>query len=222
MARDSQAALVALNRFGFGARGGASGDLVNAALRSARFCQGRTEPPQRRTAGDAGIAVDPGLGGGRVRLSGGGQGRARGGGEGGRGSFRGQSGAAGGGCKAPRRSHSLNSVAMEMAGKRSGDEAAGKRQCRRDDGRDRGDAAERAKAAAAAAQRHSENLPRRGAGAVAARGASPIADLPSGWWRSGPTISASPPTRANWRGSGPARSSARRSARTCSGASATC
>lgn len=31
MARDPQAALVALNRFGFGARGGASGDLVNAA-----------------------------------------------------------------------------------------------------------------------------------------------------------------------------------------------
>ena len=31
MARDMQAALVALNRFGFGARGGAAGDLVNAA-----------------------------------------------------------------------------------------------------------------------------------------------------------------------------------------------
>lgn len=31
MARDTQAALVALNRFGFGARGGASGDLINAA-----------------------------------------------------------------------------------------------------------------------------------------------------------------------------------------------
>jgi uncharacterized protein (DUF1800 family) len=31
MARDSQSALVALNRFGFGARGGASGDFVNAA-----------------------------------------------------------------------------------------------------------------------------------------------------------------------------------------------
>jgi uncharacterized protein (DUF1800 family) len=31
MARDSQAALVALNRFGLGARGGASGDLINAA-----------------------------------------------------------------------------------------------------------------------------------------------------------------------------------------------
>src|ERR1700730_11493962 len=31
MARDSKNALVALNRFGFGARGGASGDFVNAA-----------------------------------------------------------------------------------------------------------------------------------------------------------------------------------------------
>lgn len=31
MVRDSQAALVALNRFGFGARGGASGDFLNAA-----------------------------------------------------------------------------------------------------------------------------------------------------------------------------------------------
>jgi uncharacterized protein (DUF1800 family) len=31
MARDPQAALVALNRFGFGARGGASGDILNAA-----------------------------------------------------------------------------------------------------------------------------------------------------------------------------------------------
>src|SRR5947209_7233886 len=31
MARDTRTALVALNRFGFGARGGASGDLVNAA-----------------------------------------------------------------------------------------------------------------------------------------------------------------------------------------------
>src|SRR6202012_1282945 len=31
MGRDSRNALVALNRFGFGARGGASGDYVNAA-----------------------------------------------------------------------------------------------------------------------------------------------------------------------------------------------
>jgi hypothetical protein len=31
MARDPQAALIALNRFGFGARGGASGDWAGAA-----------------------------------------------------------------------------------------------------------------------------------------------------------------------------------------------
>ena len=31
MSRDSQAALVALHRFGLGARGGASGDFINAA-----------------------------------------------------------------------------------------------------------------------------------------------------------------------------------------------
>ena len=31
MARDPQGALIARNRFGFGARGGASGDIVNAA-----------------------------------------------------------------------------------------------------------------------------------------------------------------------------------------------
>jgi hypothetical protein len=31
MARDSQATLVALNRFGLGARGAASGDFLNAA-----------------------------------------------------------------------------------------------------------------------------------------------------------------------------------------------
>jgi hypothetical protein len=37
MARDSQAALVALNRFGFGARGGASGDFVNAVLADTIF-----------------------------------------------------------------------------------------------------------------------------------------------------------------------------------------
>ena len=31
MSRDSQAGLIALNRFGLGARGSASGDFVNAA-----------------------------------------------------------------------------------------------------------------------------------------------------------------------------------------------
>jgi len=45
MARDSQAALVALNRFGFGARGGASGDLVNAASDPRGFVKAELSRP---------------------------------------------------------------------------------------------------------------------------------------------------------------------------------
>jgi uncharacterized protein (DUF1800 family) len=45
MARDSQAALVALNRFGFGARGGASGDLVNAASDPRGFVKSELNRP---------------------------------------------------------------------------------------------------------------------------------------------------------------------------------
>jgi uncharacterized protein (DUF1800 family) len=45
MARDSQAALVALNRFGFGARGGASGDLVNAASDPRGFVKAELNRP---------------------------------------------------------------------------------------------------------------------------------------------------------------------------------
>lgn len=45
MARDSQAALVALNRFGFGARGGASGDLINAASDPRGFVKVELERP---------------------------------------------------------------------------------------------------------------------------------------------------------------------------------
>ena len=44
MARDSQAALVALNRFGFGARGGASGDFVDAASDPRGFVKAGTQP----------------------------------------------------------------------------------------------------------------------------------------------------------------------------------
>ena len=62
MARDSQAALVALNRFGFGARGGASGDFVNAASDPRGFVKAEFEPSQRRAAGSAGIAADAGAG----------------------------------------------------------------------------------------------------------------------------------------------------------------
>jgi uncharacterized protein (DUF1800 family) len=45
MARDSQAALVALNRFGLGARGGASGDIVNAASDPRGFVKAELNRP---------------------------------------------------------------------------------------------------------------------------------------------------------------------------------
>jgi uncharacterized protein (DUF1800 family) len=45
MARDSQAALVALHRFGFGARGGASGDFVNAASDPRGFVKAEMNRP---------------------------------------------------------------------------------------------------------------------------------------------------------------------------------
>jgi uncharacterized protein (DUF1800 family) len=45
MARDSQAALVALNRFGFGARGGAAGDFVNAASDPRGFVKAELNRP---------------------------------------------------------------------------------------------------------------------------------------------------------------------------------
>ena len=45
MARDPQAALVALNRFGFGARGGAAGDFVNAASDPRGFVKADLQRP---------------------------------------------------------------------------------------------------------------------------------------------------------------------------------
>ena len=45
MARDPQAALMALNRFGFGARGGAAGDLVNAASDPRGFVKADLQHP---------------------------------------------------------------------------------------------------------------------------------------------------------------------------------
>src|SRR3954470_24468238 len=45
MARDSRAALVALHRFGFGARGGASGDFVNAASDPRGFVKAEMSRP---------------------------------------------------------------------------------------------------------------------------------------------------------------------------------
>src|SRR5277367_5048431 len=45
MARDPQAGLVALNRFGLGARGGASGDLLNAASDPRGFVKAELSRP---------------------------------------------------------------------------------------------------------------------------------------------------------------------------------
>jgi uncharacterized protein (DUF1800 family) len=55
MARDSQAALVALNRFGLGARGGASGDFVNAASDPRGFVRAELDRP------NGGLLEVPGL-----------------------------------------------------------------------------------------------------------------------------------------------------------------
>ena len=55
MARDSQAALVALHRFGLGARGGASGDFINAASDPRGFVKAELNRP------DGGLLEAPGL-----------------------------------------------------------------------------------------------------------------------------------------------------------------
>jgi uncharacterized protein (DUF1800 family) len=62
MARDSQAALVALNRFGFGARGGASGDLVNAASDPRGFVKAELARPNGVLLEAPGLQSTPQLG----------------------------------------------------------------------------------------------------------------------------------------------------------------
>jgi uncharacterized protein (DUF1800 family) len=62
MARDSQAALVALNRFGFGARGGASGDLVNAASDPRGFVKAELSRPNGVLLEVPGLLSTPALG----------------------------------------------------------------------------------------------------------------------------------------------------------------
>jgi uncharacterized protein (DUF1800 family) len=62
MARDSQAALVALNRFGFGARGGASGDLVNAASDPRGFVKAELNRPNGALLEVPGLLSTPALG----------------------------------------------------------------------------------------------------------------------------------------------------------------
>jgi uncharacterized protein (DUF1800 family) len=62
MARDSQAALVALNRFGFGARGGASGDFVNAASDPRGFVKAELFRPNGVLLEVPGLQSTPALG----------------------------------------------------------------------------------------------------------------------------------------------------------------
>ena len=62
MARDSQAALVALNRFGLGARGGASGDLINAASDPRGFVKAELSRPNGALLEVPGLLSTPELG----------------------------------------------------------------------------------------------------------------------------------------------------------------
>src|SRR6185437_15010424 len=62
MARDSQAALVALNRFGFGARGGASGDFVSAASDPRGFVKAELLRPNGVLLEVPGLQSTPALG----------------------------------------------------------------------------------------------------------------------------------------------------------------
>jgi uncharacterized protein (DUF1800 family) len=61
MARDSQAALVALNRFGLGARGGASGDFVNAASDPRGFVKAELDRPNGMLLEVPGLQSTPAL-----------------------------------------------------------------------------------------------------------------------------------------------------------------
>jgi uncharacterized protein (DUF1800 family) len=61
MARDSQAAIVALNRFGLGARGGASGDFVNAASDPRGFVKAELNRPSGALLEAPGLQSTPAL-----------------------------------------------------------------------------------------------------------------------------------------------------------------
>src|SRR5256884_8026893 len=61
IARDSEAALVALNRFGFGARGGAAGDFINAASDPRGFVKAELGRPNGVLLEIPGLASTPAL-----------------------------------------------------------------------------------------------------------------------------------------------------------------
>jgi uncharacterized protein (DUF1800 family) len=124
MARDPQAALVALNRFGFGARGGAAGDFVNAASDPRGFVKAELSRPNGVLLEVPGLLSTPTLGSAvfayQLEIQ---QARAA----------AAKSGAAASeaapvpppaDAKAQRRSLSLNSIAIDMSGKEAAVKAA--------------------------------------------------------------------------------------------------
>ena len=177
MARDSQAALVALNRFGFGARGGASGDFVDAASDPRGFVKAELNRTNGALLEQPVLLSTPALGKAVFDYQ-----------------FETQqarnaatAAAPGAASEAPpqpppdanaqRRNLSLSSIAKDITAREPAkefqgtcDAGSGEHQRQRRDGAGRGDAAQSAKAAAATAQHHPEDLPRRGPGAAAARG----------------------------------------------------
>jgi uncharacterized protein (DUF1800 family) len=118
MARDPQAALVALNRFGFGARGGASGDFANAASDPRGFVKAELSRPNGVLLQVPGLLPTPALGQAvyayqlevkqarEAAKSGAPMPPADG-----------TSAEPVADAKAPRRNLSLNSIAMDMSGK---------------------------------------------------------------------------------------------------------
>ena len=117
MARDSQAALVALNRFGLGARGGASGDLVNAASDPRGFVKAELSRPNGALLEVPGLSSTPALGQAvfayQLEVN---QARAAAAKSGAPGSEANPA-APGADSKPQRRNLSLNTIAMEMAPK---------------------------------------------------------------------------------------------------------
>ena len=115
MARDSQSALVALNRFGFGARGGASGDLVNAASDPRGFVKAELSRPSGVLLELPGLLSTPALGQAvfayqfEVKLARDAAAKT--------GASEAAPAQPATDAKAQRRSHSLNSVAMDISGK---------------------------------------------------------------------------------------------------------
>ena len=221
MARDSQAALVALNRFGLGARGGASGDFLNAASDPRGFVKAELARPNGVLLEVPGLQSTPALGKAVFDYQ-----------------FEIQQArdAAAKSARRPRPKVNRRRMRKRNGGTfrstaspwiwRPENRQRNSRRSRRKIPMRRWRPPRRCGPMRQNRHRHRSTSSRKPFAPRRWRGcsgpSSPIADLSSGWWCSGPIISASPPTRAGRRGCGPARSSARRSAPMCSGVSATC